>query len=191
MRAVALKLSPIPTASDRREEELGLLHSMLEEAGCTEAGIRRIPRIDYDARRSPPSPPSKVLVERYGSWLRACQAAAGLRAPKGEQAGRRPWSIRTLGNRRPPAYTRDEVLDAVRRCAVAVDRIPSSNVYYRWAAYWHRRAREEGAAPPRLPAQRSVERHFNSWSEVRAVVEAALLEHGNEANSGSTVREHS
>ncbi|GEM_PF-5348911 len=40
----------------------------------------------------------------------------------------------------------------------------SSDAYYAWAAEQHRRARQRGAAAPRLPHQAAVERHLRSWA---------------------------
>ena len=71
------------------------------------------------------APLSRALVEEFGSWHAACQAALTHR--RSEQAGvpaggRRPWANPTRGRRRPPTYSRAEVLDAVRRTARARSR---------------------------------------------------------------------
>lgn len=173
--ALASTLYPYATAAERRQELLGALMGMLSEAIAEkrtgqDLAPARIPRELYDAERPPDAPPGRVLVELYGSWAAACRAAlsaVGFRPGRGRPA---PWPPPLLGRERPPEYTRDEVLRAVRRAAEVLGRdlekFPS-HIYYLWAAKEHRRAREAGAAPPRLPAQPSVERHFKSWRDVR------------------------
>lgn len=122
-----------------------------------------------------PGRAAPAWLSATGSWRKACAAAASLKLPGGTKGAARPWSSKHRGGYRGPKFTRQEVIDAVLQCAAAVDRIPSSNVYYDWSARERRKARERGGHLPRLPAQASVERHFKSWREVRAAVEEQLV----------------
>jgi hypothetical protein len=174
IRVLRAKLRPAPALRTERDHELGALNSMLASAGLLESPRPRIARKAYDRDRPDGAPRSRALVDRYGSWFKACRAAAGLDVRGGTKDAPRPWSSKHRGGHRGANFTRQEVIDAVLQCAAVVDRVPSSNVYYGWSARERRTARERGGHLPRLPAQGSVERHFKSWSEVRAAVEDAL-----------------
>ncbi len=188
--ALEATIEPEVTPAARRGSRLEHLAEMVLEreaersrSAATEARRPRrsgklVDRKEYDRGRPTGALSSRALVNEFGSWRDACQAAlswtrsdqAGIRSP-----GRRPWASSTRGRRRPPTYTRAEVLAAVRLCADALGRDPlelSSHAYYTWAARQRRLARRRGAEPPRLPAQRSVERHFpNGWATVREALE--------------------
>jgi hypothetical protein len=175
------KLRTAPTKREEREHELGVLNAMLAEAGLLEHPRPHLARGAYDRDRPEDAPRSARLVERYGSWFDACKPASSLNLAGGTKGAARPWPSKHRGGHRGRKFTREEIIEAVIRCAAVVDRVPSSNVYYDWAARERRRARERGGRLPRLPAQGSVERHFGSWSEVRAAVTEVLdapLVHG-------------
>jgi hypothetical protein len=170
------KLRAAPTRREVREHELGALNAMLAEAGKLGHPRPRVARGDYDRDRPDDAPLSARLVDRYGSWFKACQAASSLKLGGGTKGAPRPWPNKNRGGTRGPQFTREEIIEAVIRCAAAVDRIPSSNLYYDWSARERRRARERGGRMPRLPAQGSVERHFDGWGEVKIAVTEALGE---------------
>lgn len=169
------RLRPAPTRREERDHELGALHAMLAAAGLLEDPRPRFSRELYDRDRPKGAPRAATLVHRYSSWFKACQAATSLNVAGGTKGAARPWASKHRGGTRGPAFTPEEVIEAVLRCAAAVDRIPSSNVYYDWSARERRKARERGGHLPRLPAQGSVERHFKSWTEVRTAVQRALI----------------
>jgi hypothetical protein len=178
-RILRARLRAAPTKREEHEHELGALNQMLKQEGLLDDPRPRLPRQDYDRDRPKGAPRGTALASRYGSWFKACQAAVSLNLAGGTKGAARPWSSKHRGGYRGPTFTRQEVIEAVLQCAAAVGRIPSSNLYYDWSARERRRARERGGRLPRLPAQASVERHFKSWSEVRAAVGAQL--------SGSTI----
>lgn len=168
-RVLNSELNAPTRPAEERERLLGALIARRAELGASPA------RADYDQHRPEGSAPSHVLVKTFGSWVRACRAAATEEAQgAGEQPARplRPWPNPTRGRRRPADYTREEILRAVLRCAEVIGRIPTSNAYYGWVARQRRHARESGAETPRLPTQRSVERHFKGWGRVLETVEA-------------------
>lgn len=183
-KVLAVTLKPPPKPRQKHEDELGALHAMLMAAGVVESGQPRIPRRRYDAERPGGAPKSARLVERYGSWFKACRAAAGLNVPAGTEGAPRPWSAPQRTQGRGPRFTREEVIEAVVQCAAAAGRVPSSNVYYAWSAKQRKSARHRGATLPRLPAQRSVERHFRCWGEVRAAVQDRLAANAQPARPG-------
>jgi hypothetical protein len=163
-RALASRLHQVPSAAERREAELGLLAEMLFEAGYSrfdyaelaaeEDALPRIPRVEYDRRRArerqawPQALESRVLSERFGSWLRACRAASGLFGFRRRKGAIRPWPNVHIGGRRNRNYTRGEVIDALMCAAEDLNRsvaMLTASAYYAWAAEQHRRAREQGA----------------------------------------------
>lgn len=143
-RALHAKLNTPPTAAERRVDELGSLARVLEERPQYPEVLPYIPRNYYDQRRLETGigALSARLVERYGSWPRACHAAWGLL-----QDGRRfgtgqPWPRPPRG----PDYTVEECIASVRECAAAIGHIPSSIEYHRWVM--NRRARARTAGRP-------------------------------------------
>lgn len=169
-RALAAKLRPTTTKlADRRRDELGLLSELVRGWD----GIGRTPakRTLYDQLRGSEDPPSRTLIRKHGSWVDACLAALAAQPGVATEEKRQPWATARIGQPRPANYTREEVVEAFLECWRAIGREPSSNTYYSWAAERRRRARACGALLPRLPTQRSLERHFKRWSLLR---EAAL-----------------
>ena len=166
-------LEPVTSPAERRAVRLGPLGDLISQA-ATE--YRRSPRLidrdEYDRARPADAPLSRALVEEFGSWHAACQAALTHR--RSEQAGvpaggRRPWANPTRGRRRPPTYSRAEVLDAVRRTARALDREPvdvSSYAYYSFGSKaaptrpraWRRPSALSGSALRRTPLPRRLGR---------------------------------
>src|SRR5690606_23694128 len=166
-----------PTPARRRTEERVLLAQLVRaELAERPPGDRRqprVPRTAYDRDRPPGAPSSRALVRRYGSWLAACRAAAALDAGEHVSSPGKPWATPSLGRRRNPGYTREEVIEAVIEVARRLDRDPShltSTAYYSYVAEMRRIIAHRGAPPPRWPTQRSVERHFKSWSELRCAL---------------------
>lgn len=170
-RLLNARLSVEITPAEEREDKLAVLMRLQQTHG------RRPERIIYDEVRPPGSTSSRRLVDIYGSWTKACRAAAteqerrGAPLPPHYLNPLRPWANPSRDERRPPSYTVEEVIRAVIACADEIGRIPTSNAYYDWAAQKRRRARQLGAPTPRVPTQRSVERHFSSWQEVREALE--------------------
>lgn len=113
VREVALileaRLTPIQTAEERRQEELGYLASILSLPEARDpSSPRATPLRDYyDEHRPASAPQSQRLCERYGSWTKACRAARGLIDPESRA---RAWTHGFTGKRKPPPYTRDEVV---------------------------------------------------------------------------------
>lgn len=153
---------------DGEGSELGFLAQLLDDPEAQGSSAARTTplRSHYDRVKPPEAPKSQTLCQRYGSWTKACRAAEALRA---EVLSARPWAHGFAGKRRPRPYERDEVIRAVLKCAIAIDRIPTSNAYYTWAARERRRAKQTGKTV-RYPAQASVERFFHSWGAVRETI---------------------
>jgi alkylated DNA repair dioxygenase AlkB len=154
---LSVHLAPLVDLAEERRSSLGYLSEILPEPQGQRVWV---PRKRYEESKPEGALTSETLVKRHGSWAEACQAAAAL---KGSDLGRRPWSNPARGRRQPRKYTAEEVLRAVKKCAVSLGRFPTSRIYYDWVSRERRRARESGAPPPRLPLQASVERHFPGW----------------------------
>jgi hypothetical protein len=188
-RACRAALGPSSTARDRRLEELGFLAALLRARQSAEPKTRPstrtikrrgraplvlqvesrelVPRESYDALRPAEVPSARALVRNYGSWVGACRAAEGLHLDGRYAGGSKPW--RTP---RPPAggfvrYAREEVRDAIRACARALHRAPSSADYKHWSGA-RRRFEQARGADPRIPSIDVVYKHWPGWREALA-----------------------
>ncbi len=166
-------------AADERASELGALASMLNAltpaAGWSYPTIKQA---EYDNRRPEGARAGRRLAEKYGGWKRACKAAYGLEAD-GRTRGRlhHAWPATARGEPRVQPYTRDEVIRAVRACALELACWPSSSTYVRWSAGKRRLARVNNISS-RIPSIGAVYRHFQraaSGDRWRRIVEATEL----------------
>lgn len=184
-RALNAKLQPRVEAAELRRGEFALLSQLLGDWD----GIGRPPlqRALYEELRGPGDPDSRSFLTRHGSWANACQAAVAEKSTVAAGGARQPWRTARFDARRPPSYSCEEIIRAYLDCWRAIGREPTSNVYYSWVAEQRRRARASGAPLPRLPTQRSVERHFEKWAKLRQAValpqaeSASHLHHTNPA----------
>lgn len=167
-RVLGARLHVALTPAEERESKLFFLIELQCEHGRTPQ------RQLYDRLKPAGAARSQTLVETHGSWVRACRAATAERERLGHDVEEhyleplQPWKNPTRGRRRPPDYTDEEIIDAVIACAGEINRIPTSNAYYSWAADKRRRARANRSAPPlRIPTQRTIDRHFRGWDQVR------------------------
>lgn len=161
----------------QREHALGFLAGMIgEEMGVRARSDRRpprVPRASYDRGRPESAPTSHKLVRAHGSWIKACRAASALGPESDRDASPgKPWPTPSLGRRRNPSYSREEIIAAVAEVAGSLGCKPgelSSHGYYTYVDEGRKRARSTGAPPPaRWPTQRSIERFFKSWRSVLA-----------------------
>ncbi|MHB1244351.1 MAG: hypothetical protein ACYC1P_13275 [Gaiellaceae bacterium] len=169
-RVLRAKLGPPrETPKQRRGRRLSFLGELVARHGTDlHPHVRRLL---YDAERPEQSPSSESLVEEYGSWLKACRASVGVR-PDGRlnRPGGKP---RDPGSRvKTWAYSEEEFRDAIRACARALGRLPTSNAYERWRAGEIRKARSGGAPVPRLPSGSAIGRNLKTW---RAAIAAAAV----------------
>jgi hypothetical protein len=143
-RALHAKLTAPPTAAERRVKTLRFLTGLLGEEPQYPERLPYIPRGTYDARRSQePSagPPSARLVEKFGSWARACHAAWGLLDDGRSWGQAQPWPRHP---RRCKNYTLEEAVSSLRLCADRIGHIPSSTEYHRWVLARRVHARQTG-----------------------------------------------
>lgn len=122
----------------------------------------------YEARQpkeSPASPTAAQLLERFGSWPRACRSAYGLLPDGRSRGGSSPWTQPLAGKRRP-RYEIDDVRASIRRCARDLGRVPSAGDYHLWAREAKAKARATGGGTnaatdhPRIPGISVVYRLF-------------------------------
>jgi hypothetical protein len=162
-RVLRIQLADTPTAAERRVAELGFLAELMSEAHqrwspelLPQLGDpRRIDRSTYDELQpveAPGTPSSKRLVERYGSWMKACRAADGLLTDGRQHGPGLPWRNVNRGRPRTPKYTREEINAAIRRCARELNRIPGANDYATWVTAKKAKQRANGGNSPHLPA---------------------------------------
>ena len=180
-RALIAHTSQLSSARDRRRGELGALSEMLHELALPAGGsYTLVQQIDYDRNRPLDAPRGALLTERYGGWRKACRAAYSM-LPDGRPRGpSNPWpgQRRHPNNHRP--YTYDEVIAAVRRCALELACRPSSTTYMRWVERKRQHAHTLGV-DPRIPTINTVYRHFHDTRDdrrrwQRIVVTAAITD---------------
>jgi hypothetical protein len=163
----------------RRARRLGFLAQLIEETGAA-----RVPRVVYDQERPQTAPSGQELVDEFRSWRRVCRAAAGV-LPDG-RINRRDGDNhpRTPGERtKTPAYSRDEILTAIRRCALATGRKPTATAYERWHDREIGKAKRHGKTRPRIPTLSTIARMFPRWplAVAAAAIDERELEHAREA----------
>lgn len=177
---LAVKLSGTPTAAARRVCELGALATLLAEQPPPLMD-GKVPTVAIEAyeiyreKHAPDAPDHRRLVERYGSWLRACRAAY-LLLPDGRFRGPgHPWASPSRGRTRVSKYTVDELHEGIRLCGRSLGRAPSSGDFHRWGREKRRLARLAGtqreggggAKQPRVPSisvlYRFYPRGANRW----------------------------
>jgi hypothetical protein len=159
-RALRGRLAEPPeTPAQRRAGRLGFLAELIRETG-----LGRPPRITYDQGRPASAPSGQELVDEFGSWRKACRAAAGvlpdgrIHRPGQSNHPRTPSSrVKTDG------YTGDEIVKAIRRCAHAEGRKPTSLAYERWRDRKLGQAKRHGKTRPRIPALPTISRAFGRW----------------------------
>lgn len=159
-RAMRLELVPQPTAAERRSNELGRLASILNPLPLPPyLTFPVIERELYDERRSGGDPLSARLIERFGSWRRACYHAYGLLEDGRSRGPGNPWPMPLRGKTMPLPYERHEIRAAIRACALALCVRPSSSTFFDWVAAKRSRALARGLIL-RLPTKRSVYAHY-------------------------------
>jgi hypothetical protein len=136
-----------------------------------------MPRADYDAHRPAGAPDSRRLVERYGRWVMVCKAADGL-LPDGRYVGvGKPWRtlvIHEIG--RGEIYSAADCLNAIRRCALAIGRRPSSSDYIRWRRQMVRRYPRNDRRRLGLPTYDVIKDRHHSWPEAVAAADLSDAE---------------
>lgn len=169
-RALRGRLTPTAeNPAERRARRLGFLASLIERTG-----VARPPREDYDQLRPPSAPRGQELTAEFGLWRRACRAAEGvlpdgrINRASGENHPRTPGA-----REKTPTYSRGEILNAIRRCALATGRVPTSLAYERWREREVGEAKRFGKSTPRLPSLGTIARTFPRW---RLVITAAAID---------------
>lgn len=169
-RALRGRLTPkAETPAERRARRLGPLAGLIEQAGAP-----RPPREEYDRLRPPEAPSGQELTAEFGLWRRACRAAEGVLPDGRINRACGDNHPRTPGAReKTPTYTRDEILNAIRRCALDTGRAPTSRAYEHWRERKIGRAQRFGKPTPRLPSLGTVARTFPRW---RLAIAAAAVD---------------
>jgi hypothetical protein len=167
-------------AANERASELGALASMLNTLTPAPGwSYSTIKQAECDRRRQRGARSGRRLAEKHGGWKRACKAAYGLKADgRTRSRSRHAWPPPVArGGSRVQPYTRDEVIWAVRQCALELACRPSSSTYVRWSAAKRRLARVNNISS-RIPTIGAVYRHFpadTKGERWRGVLEAAAL----------------
>jgi hypothetical protein len=128
-------------------------------------------RAHYDLHRPPGARPSAWLAQRYRHWTIALEVAAGL-LPDGRYIGRRfPGPNTQRGKRRKARFACHELPAAIRECALALGRVPTSSQYILWSKVQRAIARAAGEnveAACRLPDWTAFRRQYGGWPQALA-----------------------
>src|SRR5215211_3628757 len=171
-RALTCSLRPAASPAQERIAELGALARLLRAHGSRGAAdpFSTVARGSYDRERPSGAPSGRRLVERYGSWRKACRAADGL-LPDGRSTGPgKPWRSHA-GAGPARVYSDADLVDAVRACAASLRRRPSSSDYYRWWRARRAYLRRVGSAQ-RMPSLTVITARLGGW---RAALAAAAI----------------
>lgn len=182
-------------AAERRVQELSHLAELLESEFAVHLPHHprapvQVSQCDYDRTRPNGAPSAEMLVDRYVYWEWACRAAWGLRTDGSKSKPGQPWAHPLRGKRRQYKYTREDVIDSIRECALALCRRPSSNVFQEWTRAERRRRKRaggqprhphssaEGRRPVRLADMHAVYKQFSSWAAALAAANISDAELG-------------
>jgi hypothetical protein len=155
----------LPSPAELRQARLGLLIDLVMEC----AG--EVPSVDdYNRARAARTKNGEVwpshtsLIRAYGShWLAAVRAAMKVAFADNQARISSDNHHRAFKER----YTREECLDAVRRCAAMLGARPTLMEYSDWVILARRSARAAGQAEPRLPSREVVLQRWGSWTDLR------------------------
>lgn len=165
-RALTGQLNEQESPAERRARRLGPLAELIAEHAPSYTS--RIPRTLYDTLQPPVAPSSVELVEEYGAWVKVCRAAEGVlpdgRVRRGDRNRPRNPGIRI----QTPAYSRLEITNAIRRCALRLGRRPTSRMYETWREGELRRVPAEQRPSLRVPTLATTERQFGTWAAALA-----------------------
>ena len=153
-----------PPREARRWDNLALLVTLIveREGLLPTAG-------DYEAARTSretDAPAASTLVKRFGSWLAALKAAAGLISMQRHQ--------RALAERqrKHATYRPSESAVAIARFHRTFGTWPTQVEYTEWSLISRRAARSCGAPDPRLPAGGTAAKHFGSFDRALAAAKS-------------------
>jgi hypothetical protein len=190
-RALTLHIAkPAPQPLQDRWRQLGCLAEMLAEWSehngrwvtltvWNDEGCPIVGRSDYDAWRADQAPPSHDLVAKFGNWLNVCRAAYGLLPDGRWRAGGRPWAQAAIYDRGKRLYTKNDTAQAVRDCALALGRIPSTTDYYEYRRLRLRRLPDtldrQALCLPTLTVILKRHRHWKNALAAAAVSEQEIV----------------
>lgn len=138
-RRLALRLDPPASPAAERKDELRLVAEMLRSVEPLPGlAYSYVARSQYDSRRTPASPSSASLVERYGCWRNVCRHAHLLST---EQPNRLRKHRRQASSKAARRYSEREAIDAVQECARELKRTPSTTAYDAWCSAAEQRRR--------------------------------------------------
>jgi hypothetical protein len=163
LRALRGRLLSVEPPTVRRVRDLSFLRGLLLERESERIGgdLPYVPSAEYDAERrlraaagdavAGAAPSSDALRARFKSWTRACLAAFSIDEHGAWIGPWLPWRHGTDGRSGTSVpYTEEEAIQAVRDCAQAIGRIPSSQHYQPWRSARIERLREVGISA-RIP----------------------------------------
>lgn len=169
-------------APERRQRELGFLRRLLVDQDVIGGDLPYVERKTYDSQRPGDAPTSERLQKRFGSWAMACVSAAVLDESGTYRRGvANPPLERQLVTYALP-YELAHCLEAIRECAAALGRIPSSQDYVDWRRLRCTALRARGITP-RIPHCYVIYRFFpqttSSDTRWRAAIDAAFASDAN------------
>jgi hypothetical protein len=154
-----------PSAQEVREARLGLLAEMFDDGEVPRLAAYAEMRQERTARGEE-WPAASSLIAYYGTWTRAVEAAADLRYSISSRLARA--RNRAMWPARP--YTREEVLEGIRRASEKVGRPITQWEYEELRRLEREVAVRHGLPEPRLAGLITVRRRLGSWSRALEVM---------------------
>ena len=158
-----------PATGVMRYDRLQLLLRMLLDAAV-------VPTFDeYETRRQADesgAPAASTLVNAYGHWLSACNAATRF---LGNTSAQVAHTHRHAGHYVP--YVPREVIDAIARFHDLFGTWPTKWEYNEWGRLERRAARHTGAPDPRIPSMGQVAKAFGTYDCAVQLTNAAATCH--------------
>ncbi len=154
-----------PNRARIREARLGLLVEMLS----WREGASLPSEDEYNALAAQRAedgehwPTSRTLRSAYGHWLKAVQAASNHLRGYNESGGRMKVPASNAHGRRHRRYTRQDVLDDIKRARLAIGDWPTEWEYEEYTRCIRLVARRQGQPPPRIAGIKQIRAHFGSY----------------------------
>lgn len=169
-----------PSRARLREARLGLLTELMS--------LRSDPRPpseeEYNALRDQRAeigqnwPTSRTLRNAYGHWLKAVRAATNHLRGYNEDGKRITVPSSNAHRGRHKSYTRQDILDDIKRARLAIGDWPSEWEYEEFNRITRLLAKRQGKTKPRIAGLKQIRNEFGDYARAREAARQFWAEHG-------------